>query len=213
MGVIGCSVMAYFSKPVQFIQWFCFGISRWYYAYWCQFTKFKTEQAVIEENEDESVGALDDVLMNDDNPLFAKKKKTHVMIYLYTVLDKMKIFYALAVDFIFGIVAFIKPIFESKKIENETFAATNRRVIRNSDGVIIGYSDDSPQKKSPKRKTPKSQKGSKNSPKSKRLSSMFHKDDAKKITKQPTFCRQTSLRQIESDADKKIDSMLSKLNA
>merc|ERR1711933_261154 len=78
--------------------------------------------------------------------------------YLIKIWDKMKIFYSLSKEFVSGIIAFIKPLFESKQVDNDVFSAVHRRVIRNSDGVIIGYSD-SPLKanKSSPRTTPKKQ--------------------------------------------------------
>eukprot|EP01084_Bolivina_argentea_P042314 78034_1 len=66
--IIGSAILTYFSKPIQFIQWFMFGMSNWYYKYYFVYTKFKTEI-----NKSENYDS--DVVSSDDEEYETKKKK------------------------------------------------------------------------------------------------------------------------------------------
>eukprot|EP00483_Globobulimina_turgida_P002952 UN02957 len=134
--VIGFGIMAYFSKPIQFMQWLVFGISGWYYQYYCKYTKYKTEinssekyDSDFEESDQECEDmteqsdrktTLDDAIMTDN--AFLKKKEIVIekdigiiKQYLYKLLGIIYMLYELCMDLIFGVLEFIKPMFDTER--------------------------------------------------------------------------------------------------
>ena len=155
--IIGGGIMSYFSKPIQFLQWMFFGLSHWYYQYYCQYSKFKheikeineiytdfDEADLIEEEEQEmKENDLDNSIMNDSvdnlkNGTSDNNKKTKmdtglIKKYLYKILDKLTIVYTLCTYLIFGLIEFIMPIFDISGDKHKKEKERKRRMLNKKD--------------------------------------------------------------------------------